>query len=132
MVENIEFIEESSKIPFPQSDDLNRFIFIGRCLLKKDKSKEDIKESNQIGNRIVNFYISTGFYFHLFEKYKKDKTEVKKYNTSRKKQAEKKNVVKPEKSLCPVHGKCGGCQLLDMPYEKQLKKKQKSKKHNNS
>lgn len=74
LVENIEFIEESSKIPFPQSDDLNRFIFIGRCLLKKDKSKEDIKESNQIGNRIVNFYISTGFYFHLFEKYKKDKT----------------------------------------------------------
>lgn len=31
---------------------------------------------------------------------------------------------KTEKSLCPVHGKCGGCQLLDMPYEKQLKKKQ--------
>lgn len=29
-----------------------------------------------------------------------------------------------EKSLCPIHGKCGGCQLLDMPYEKQLKKKQ--------
>ena len=28
------------------------------------------------------------------------------------------------KSLCPVHGKCGGCQLLDMPYEQQLKKKQ--------
>ena len=58
------------------------------------------------------------------KKYKKDKTEVKKYNTSRKKQAEKKNVVKPEKSLCPVHGKCGGCQILDMPYEKQLKQKQ--------
>ena len=39
---------------------------------------------------------------------------------------EQKKVVsrKPEKSLCPVHGKCGGCQFLDMPYEKQLKQKQ--------
>ena len=72
LVENMEFIEESSKIPFPQSDDLNRFIFIGQSLLKNDLSKEDIRLSNQIGNRIVNFYISTGFYFHLFEKYKKN------------------------------------------------------------
>lgn len=72
LVENIEFIEESSKIPFPQSDDLNRFIFIGQTLLKKDLSKEDIKKLNHIGNRIVNFYISTGFYFHVIEKYKKD------------------------------------------------------------
>lgn len=28
-------------------------------------------------------------------------------------------------SLCPVHEKCGGCQLLDIPYEKQLEEKQK-------
>lgn len=73
LVENIEFIEESSNIPFPQSDDLNRFIFIGQTLLKKDFNKENLKQLNQIGNRIVNFYISTGFYFHVFEKYKKDK-----------------------------------------------------------
>ena len=63
--------------------------------------------------------------FRNEEKYKTDKTEVKKYNTFGKKKAEKKIVVKSEKSLCPVHGKCGGCQLLDMPYEKQLKQKQK-------
>ena len=72
LVENIEFIEESFNIPFPQSDDLNRFIFIGQNLLKRDMGKEDIKQSNQIGNRIVNMYTSTGFYFHVFEKYKKD------------------------------------------------------------
>lgn len=72
LLENRDFIEESSQIPFPQSDDLNRFIFIGQNLLKKDMNKEDIKKSNQIGNRIVNMYTSTGFYFHLFEKYKKD------------------------------------------------------------
>ena len=63
--------------------------------------------------------------FRNEKKYKTDKTEVKKYNTFGKKNAEKKIVVKSEKSLCPVHGKCGGCQLLDMPYEKQLKQKQK-------
>ena len=43
-----------------------------------------------------------------------------------KKTAPKKTETKKPavKSLCPVHGKCGGCQLLDMPYEQQLKKKQ--------
>ena len=29
------------------------------------------------------------------------------------------------KTLCPVSGKCGGCQHLDIPYEKQLEMKQK-------
>lgn len=33
---------------------------------------------------------------------------------------EKKN----KKELCPVFRKCGGCQLLDLPYEKQLQIKQ--------
>ena len=28
-------------------------------------------------------------------------------------------------SLCPVSGKCGGCQFVDMPYKAQLKRKQK-------
>ncbi len=30
-----------------------------------------------------------------------------------------------KQSLCPVSGKCGGCQFVDMPYKVQLKKKQK-------
>lgn len=72
LLKNKDFIEESSNIPFPQSDDLNRFIYIGQMLLKTDLNKENLKELNQIGDRIVSFYISTGFYFHLFEKYKKD------------------------------------------------------------
>ena len=29
-----------------------------------------------------------------------------------------------KKLICPVFGKCGGCQLLHLPYDKQLKKKQ--------
>ena len=69
---NRDFIKESPYIPFPQSDDLNRFIYIGQMLLKADLNKENLKQLNQIGNRIVSFYISTGFYFHVFEKYKKD------------------------------------------------------------
>lgn len=28
-------------------------------------------------------------------------------------------------SRCPVSGKCGGCQFVDMPYKEQLKKKQR-------
>ena len=30
-----------------------------------------------------------------------------------------------KKSLCPVSRRCGGCQFLDIPYEKQLQHKQK-------
>ena len=32
---------------------------------------------------------------------------------------------KKKQSLCPVFGKCGGCQFVDMPYKEQLKRKQK-------
>ena len=42
---------------------------------------------------------------------------------------EKKRTSGPQgekkQSLCPVFSKCGGCQLLDMPYEKQLQKKKR-------
>ncbi len=34
-------------------------------------------------------------------------------------------VEKKSTSKCPVSRTCGGCQLLDMPYEKQLEQKQK-------
>ena len=33
--------------------------------------------------------------------------------------------VRKNTTPCPVFLRCGGCQLLDMPYEKQLKQKQK-------
>ena len=51
----------------------------------------------------------------------KKKPDLRKIYKNQKKRLEKQNRKKPEKSLCPVHGKCGGCQLLDMPYEQQLK-----------
>ena len=42
-----------------------------------------------------------------------------------KKSGEMKKSVQKQKSVCPVFEKCGGCQLLDVPYEKQVKKKEK-------
>ena len=34
-----------------------------------------------------------------------------------------KNAAKPSK--CPVSKKCGGCQMIDVPYKEQLKRKHK-------
>lgn len=34
-------------------------------------------------------------------------------------------VNKKEEKLCPVAKKCGGCRYIDVPYEEQLRKKQK-------
>ena len=63
---------------------------------------------------------------NTYMKKKTYKEPVKKQQKTTDEKCEPKKVAskKTEKSLCPVHGKCGGCQLLDMPYEKQLKKKQ--------
>ena len=72
IIKEINFIEEDPKIPFPQSDDLNRFIFLGQHLLEKDMSKSEIKQLNQVHERIVNMYTSTGLYFRVFEKYRKN------------------------------------------------------------
>lgn len=41
------------------------------------------------------------------------------------KQRSQKLQSKKKQSVCPVFSKCGGCQLLDMPYEKQLQKKKR-------
>ena len=50
------------------------------------------------------------------ERYKKE------YHTKYKQDENRKTV---QKSRCPYAKKCGGCQFIDMPYEKQLERKQK-------
>lgn len=50
-----------------------------------------------------------------------DKTRNVKPYQQKKSKAQPKNAEYP----CPVFRECGGCQLLDIPYEKQLKKKEK-------
>lgn len=44
---------------------------------------------------------------------------------NRKKQKEYQTQTSRKKSLCAVSRKCGGCQHIDIPYEKQLAEKQK-------
>ena len=51
-----------------------------------------------------------------------------KQDVVKKKTEEKSHRESPAKktSVCPVSKKCGGCQCIEMPYEKQLKEKQKA------
>ncbi|MCI7814247.1 MAG: 23S rRNA (uracil(1939)-C(5))-methyltransferase RlmD, partial [Robinsoniella sp.] len=58
---------------------------------------------------------------HPTERKREEKNLEQKKNPEQKNQAEKKN-------LCPYQKKCGGCQLLHMPYEKQLAWKQNREK----
>ena len=51
----------------------------------------------------------------------KERTAIKRTGNSRKKEPEQ---AERNSSLCPVSKLCGGCQYLDMPYERQLKLKQ--------
>ena len=49
------------------------------------------------------------------------------YNNKQDSQNPKKKEEKQKKSSrCPYSRKCGGCQLIDVPYEKQLKEKEKT------
>ena len=49
------------------------------------------------------------------------------YNNKQDSQNPKKKEEKQKKSSrCPYNRKCGGCQLIDVPYEKQLKEKEKT------
>lgn len=56
-----------------------------------------------------------------------DKTQNKKNKDADYKDEFKvREVEKKSKSRCPYSKKCGGCQLVDMPYDRQLKKKQQN------
>lgn len=65
-----------------------------------------------------------GFYPQHQEKEQRKALTKDRDNAESGKKAKKTEGRDGEK-LCPVSSKCGGCQFLDMPYEKQLKKKQK-------
>ncbi len=55
-----------------------------------------------------------------FDKAIKQKNKVSDYKDDFK----VKDLEKKAKSRCPYSKKCGGCQFVDVPYDKQLKKKQ--------
>lgn len=52
----------------------------------------------------------------------REKTKIYEKAQSREKSGEKGDR---KRSLCPVAKKCGGCQFVDMPYQEQLKRKQR-------
>ena len=96
---------------------------------KKTEKRTEKKQSFKV-EKTYKKYRKTKKDDAIGKKQQEKKISVKPNTKKSIKKAEKpeqKKAVsrKPEKSLCPVHGKCGGCQLLDMPYEKQLKQKQK-------
>ena len=78
-------------------------------------------------NRITSSKDKTG----SKNKFNTEKKQVKgnkiSGNNDHKQQGSRPAKTKAQKSdKCPVFGKCGGCQYLDIPYEKQLEMKQKN------
>lgn len=78
-------------------------------------------------NRITSSKDKTG----SKNKFNTEKKQVKgnkiSGNNDHKQQGSRPAKAKAQKSdKCPVFGKCGGCQYLDIPYEKQLEMKQKN------
>jgi len=63
ILENIEFIDESSDIQFPQVYNLDKFISTGLALFERDLTKYDIEQYT---------YIRLGVYFDIFESYMRD------------------------------------------------------------
>lgn len=57
-----------------------------------------------------------------------DKIRRKQTGAGRSKRPEndKKQIKTGKESRCPVSGRCGGCQFIDVPYKKQLEKKKKA------
>ena len=47
------------------------------------------------------------------------------YGHEERKDNVKNKGTEKKRSLCPVSKKCGGCQLVDIPYGEQLKQKQR-------
>ena len=57
----------------------------------------------------------------------RNQTKVKRNESGRRQQADKRRTEAQGKQAgCPLAKKCGGCQHSDMPYELQLKNKQKN------
>ena len=80
----------------------------------KGKSKKDIQEKS--GKDLK------GKTKKDFDKPSKQNNKISDYRDDFK----VKDLEKKPKSRCPYSKKCGGCQFVDIPYDKQLKKKQQN------
>jgi len=92
---------------------------------KKNMQKPDLGQTNQ---KRTNPKQSGTKQSNLRQEKQKQKNQVQQNtgNLDWKRSGPKKQNQKPEKKeaiLCPVYNKCGGCQLLHVDYNKQLKRK---------
>ncbi len=76
---------------------------------KEFGKKPEKKQKNEFGKKAEN---------------EKKRYPIKEYKSEKKEKPETEKRAKKDK-LCPVEGVCGGCRYLSMPYEEQLKKKEK-------
>ena len=96
----------------------------------KDKSKKEFKDRSKKdfkGKTEKNFEDKSKKDNH--DKSKKDFDKSKKQNnkvSDYKDDFAVKDLEKKPKSRCPYSKKCGGCQFVDVSYDKQLKKKQQN------
>ena len=99
-----EYKEESKRVEKDKRDSKDKSV-------KDNKNKKDIRDKSKKG----------------FEKNKKQKNGISDYRNDFKiKEDKKSKEEKKSKSRCPYSKKCGGCQFVDVPYDKQLKKKQQN------
>ncbi|MBE6503709.1 MAG: hypothetical protein E7Z76_05410 [Methanobrevibacter sp.] len=70
LAENVYFTIEEPEIPFPQANDLNRFIFLSQHLFERDLNKQEIKRLIGVHDRLVNMYTGVGLYFKIYDKYR--------------------------------------------------------------
>ena len=82
------------------------------CIKGKSNKKSTVQKNAANRKADVDFTLQK-------KKYKKNSGQKKVIS-----QEEKAVNKKKSASACPVEKRCGGCQYLDMPYEKQLKMKQ--------
>ena len=103
--------EKRPKKDFPNNSKKNQEKFNKDS---KGKSKKDIQEKS--GKDLK------GKTKKDFDKPSKQNNKISDYRDDFK----VKDLEKKPKSRCPYSKKCGGCQFVDVPYDKQLKKKQQN------
>lgn len=67
VLENVEVVEESQGIPFPQADSFKRVINLCELIDSDDYTKERITLNYDFDSRQTNYYISAGVYLGLIE-----------------------------------------------------------------
>ena len=90
--------------------------------IKDNDSKNKSKSTNKKALKQENKQNEKEFNRKDYEKSSKQKNRISGYRDDFK----EKDTEKKSKSRCPYSKKCGGCQFVDVPYDRQLKKKQQN------